>query len=856
MNAYSRIRILAALVLFASLLGSPLPARAQNTTTTEIIVKGTVDEIADDGNCTLREAILAANTDSPVDRCPAGSGADVIILPTGVYPLAIEGTLEDLGLTGDLDITAPVMIRGTGSGATIVGFSDSTYHYWRDRILQVHSGAGLVTLQNLTLQDSTSFYDGAAIHNSAELHLEDCRLLDNGERYYATYRGGALYNAGELWLVRSAVSGNYSISGALYNLGTAYIQGSTVNGNLGDDGNWGSAITNHGQMSIQTTLVTGNYGGGGSGILNSGTLRVVDSHLDHNSARFTSPALANGGTAELINTTLDGNGSGHWTGALTNSGVLTITHGSISGNSSYNWAGAIEQTDGRLYLEDVQLNNNRTGGEGGGLYAAGQVDLVNVQVLGNASTDKTGGGLYLINATLTLRDSTVSDNRARGNGAGIFLQNTQALLQGVTVQGNRIDLPTYYYGETNHGGGIYQTGGALTLADSQVLDNYTIESGGGLYLNGSALITDTLISGNQAALSGGGIANLGDLSLSAVEIRANQAGEHGGGASNSGSLALDHLTVHANTAGGWGGGLYQSGGSLELANVTLGGNTAAAGGGLGLQGGSASLNFVTLSANHLAAGLSGAGAGLAGENAALTVHAALLAGNLAESGAPEADCRLDSVTLNNLGANLVGIVDGCNWVSAPGDLTGSLADPLDARLFPLSPLGGSQPVFALLHASPALDGVDPAACLPDDQRGLSRPQGAACEIGAVEAESLGIAIDIKPGTTRNVIDRTSPFRVPVALLSSPTFLPAGQVDPATITFGQTGYEDSLFYLGSKRICQWRDLNQDGQLDLICEFVIARTNFQCGDTLGYLHAYGYQRQLLAGQDTVIIIPCGK
>jgi len=43
------------------------------------------------GDCTLRGAIIAANTDSPVDACPAGSGADRIELSAGTYRLSVPG---------------------------------------------------------------------------------------------------------------------------------------------------------------------------------------------------------------------------------------------------------------------------------------------------------------------------------------------------------------------------------------------------------------------------------------------------------------------------------------------------------------------------------------------------------------------------------------------------------------------------------------------------------------------------------------------------------------------------------------------------------------------------------------------
>lgn len=69
-----------------------------------ITVNTTVDDVEANGNCTLREAVIAANTDRAVDRCPAGRGADTIILQSKTYQLSIPGKNEDEARSGDLDI--------------------------------------------------------------------------------------------------------------------------------------------------------------------------------------------------------------------------------------------------------------------------------------------------------------------------------------------------------------------------------------------------------------------------------------------------------------------------------------------------------------------------------------------------------------------------------------------------------------------------------------------------------------------------------------------------------------------------------------------------------------------------------
>jgi CSLREA domain-containing protein len=52
---------------------------AANVRAATITVTGNADGIAVDGQCSLREAITAANTNAPSNECPPGdAGADVI----------------------------------------------------------------------------------------------------------------------------------------------------------------------------------------------------------------------------------------------------------------------------------------------------------------------------------------------------------------------------------------------------------------------------------------------------------------------------------------------------------------------------------------------------------------------------------------------------------------------------------------------------------------------------------------------------------------------------------------------------------------------------------------------------------
>ena len=86
-----------------------------------------------------------------------------------------------------------------------------------------------------------------------------------------------------------------------------------------------------------------------------------------------------------------------------------------------------------------------------------------------------------------------------------------------------------------------------------------------------------------------------------------------------------------------------------------------------------------------------------------------------------------AATITSGGSNVIG--DGsCN----PNGTTDQANT--DALLEPLADNGGPTLTHALGAGSPAIDAADAAACPATDQRGVLRPQGAACDVGAFERE--------------------------------------------------------------------------------------------------------------------------
>ena len=231
-----------------------------------LVVNTFTDELNTDGDCSLREAVRAANTNLAVDACPAGSAStvDIITLTTGTYGLTVGGT-DNTAVSGDLDITGDTRI--TGSGASNTSITGLNLPSPGDRIFHILSGT--VQIENLTIKKGKNA-TGAGIHNAGILTLNNVTVTDN--------------------IATTGASGT-STGAGIYNTGTLTLNNSTVNNNLSTSGYKGASLgagihNNGGTMTLNSSIVTGNratsgiqgtsrgggiYTGGGSTTLNSTT---------------------------------------------------------------------------------------------------------------------------------------------------------------------------------------------------------------------------------------------------------------------------------------------------------------------------------------------------------------------------------------------------------------------------------------------------------------------------------------------------------------------------------------------------------------------------------------------------------
>ncbi|HEX5038351.1 MAG TPA: myxococcus cysteine-rich repeat containing protein [bacterium] len=278
----------------------------------------------------------------------------------------------------------------------------------------------------------------------------------------------------------------------------------------------------------------------------------------------------------------------------------------------------------------------------------------------------------------------------------------------------------------------------LTLEDGTVQE---VTGGGGCLLNHKAdlKLTRVAVKGCRSADGvAGGIYNVeGNLVIEDATISGNEATLSGGGLLNaSGTVAIRRATISGNrTLSARGGGLFNAKGTMTLLNATVSGNTALyTGGGIYNFDGILSLTNDTIAFNQADSSkyMLGGGGGLANTEAG-TVRMAntLLAKNKAWSD-EEPDCV---GSIQSLGHNLLGDLGAngaCSMTAAAGDQVGSSGAPVEPKLHPLKKASGGNEVHLLLEGSPALNVADASLCPAEDARGVARPEGDGCDIGAVE----------------------------------------------------------------------------------------------------------------------------
>jgi Cadherin domain/S-layer homology domain len=309
-----------------------------------------------------------------------------------------------------------------------------------------------------------------------------------------------------------------------------------------------------------------------------------------------------------------------------------------------------------------------------------------------------GGALFVgDDTTLTIENVLIKNNSADTAGAIYISPYAVVNILNSEITGNAAD---------KSGGAIYVQSIGLLILRNSVISNNISGSSGTIYFNGntnSSVIENNLFE-NNSAFSGGAI--LGMLSYARIEIRNNlftgnhATGGYGGAVYSYASgvptlVILENNTFYNNTAGWYGGGAFlEAASEYYLINNTFSNNMAGSGGG-------------NLYLGH------GAGA-------------SRMYNNILANAAGGGDCLAFYNSYINGSNNL--IEDG--FAECHPTFTG------DPGLLPLADNGGPTQTMALPSNSPLIDAGNNTFCTSTDQRGTPRPQGTACDLGAVELDEL------------------------------------------------------------------------------------------------------------------------
>jgi CSLREA domain-containing protein len=381
------------------------------------VVDSLLDVVAADGVLTLREAVMAANTNAPVNEAPEGSDGSVDII---TFDASLSGGTITLLDRKQLDISEDLEIRGLGADQLTVDGGQSG----SSRVMFIDSGIS-VLIDSITVSGGQLGDNGGGIYmeEAAELTFTNSTLSDN---YTGDY-GGGIYAEQDcvITVINSLIDDNFADDhgGGIYGVTgtTITITDSTISANRGDSG----GVRSGGSVSVTNSTITGNLGSG----LYADTLTVTDSLVTDNS----SSGLYAYNVLSVTGSEITGNlGRG-----LYSSKTLTVTDSLITGNSgggvygsnvtvidsmiSGNSSGSGGGVDGALVtVIGSVIRDNSAANDGGGIYGSNSIEVTNSTISGNSA--KNGGGIYSyksFGSGLTLTNSTIVGNSASVYAGGI-----------------------------------------------------------------------------------------------------------------------------------------------------------------------------------------------------------------------------------------------------------------------------------------------------------------------------------------------------------------------------------------------------------------------------------------------------
>ncbi|HEX7394917.1 MAG TPA: choice-of-anchor Q domain-containing protein [Anaerolineaceae bacterium] len=507
-------------------------------------------------------------------------------------------------------------------------------------------------------------------------------------------------------------------------------------------------------------------------------VRAAGTVGDGTPASCTSLTLANAITAGSGEITF-ACGAAPFTIVITQPGGLVIPNGvniTMDGNHQIELSGGLAwrvfvvNGGGSLTLKNLSIvKGYNPSYDGGAIRNDGTLNIDGCTFTGNLTADPYSGGAIVSYGPLNISSSEFSHNQA-GNGGAVYVRYAAAV---TVITGTTFDYNTTTNGTNGFGGAMLLWDGApVTLVQDIFHDNIGI-LGGAVFVQGSSSLTISATQfysnlGQVTPSQGGAIFSQGKLSVTDSKFEANHADDGGAIIMASGTTNLLRSSFTRNWAN-YGGAYEQNGGVLLATDSWFNGNgydlngnpVTLIGGAIGIFNGSATLNNLTMSGNWARTG------GAFYQGATSTLQNVTISGNHATYGGGiyqlnGSDMTLTNVTLyQNSATNGAGGIEWAggtltvrNTIVANNTTGGNCNAPFTSFAFSLSSdgscgfgigrdnviiqlmglynTGGFAPTHLPYAGSPAVDNATLLYCPTTDERGVLRPQGAGCDVGAVE----------------------------------------------------------------------------------------------------------------------------
>lgn len=471
-------------------------------------------------------------------------------------------TLDGVTVTGN---KATYSKKGTGAGIEAQGGSLTVKDSTISNNEAQGNGGGIFSAEGNVLDVSGSTIQGNKADNGGGIHMgeardtsktpskatiTDTKILDN--EAIGSGEGGGVYVGGpraDATLKGCTVANNKSVStggGIAAKLGTVTLDDTTVENNQAVNGGglFHLGIAVPGSLTLQNGSIirnnTASSMGGGLFLWGNVGLKSDNSEISGNKALYGAGIAASQYTAnfaspklELVDTKVNNNGDAN----------------TVMGGGIYAAQGVVLNAKNTKFLDN-------TAKSGGGilLWSNSSADLNNSEVSGNKATGD-GGGVYVYDATcsLTTSNGTVFRENSGYRGGGIFSSGGTVTVEDSTFEKNTA---------TDDGGAIAATqNSSLTVRNSKVLENKAADTAGGILAEKSTLeVTDSIIDGNRASVGGG----LYIADIDAPGETKEDKPEH--------TITRTEITNNTADGMGIGGGIYLGAQKLTITDSKLTGN--------------------------------------------------------------------------------------------------------------------------------------------------------------------------------------------------------------------------------------------------------------------------------------------